>query len=196
MRQPSDLTDGEVLTSVIHGTRDSNECGSKQRENRNPSLGLIQISAHQLWPFFFTVNIRCAPVYQTNATFRRCIRIERLVRQRILEIKSVHPLWTCEIYSTARMTTWKTSEAIVKDVAIRLMTYCRAGKTKRRIDCPRVRIAATDNIYAKLINAPSTWYECRGVRVLPGRGRPTVILTTCVRDPVRESDRTTEESKS
>jgi len=92
------------------------------------------------------VYIRCAPVYQTNATFRRCIRIGRLVQQRILELESVHPLWTCDVYSTARVTAWKASEAIGKDVAIRLMTYCHAGKTKSRIDCSRVRIAATDDI--------------------------------------------------
>ncbi len=74
-------------------------------------------------------------------------------------MKLVHPSWTFEVYRTARMTAWKASEAIVNDVAVRLVTYCHAGKTKGRVHCPRIRIAATDDICAALINDPRTWYK-------------------------------------
>ena len=54
--------------------------------------------------------------------------------------------WTFEVYRTARMTAWKTSEAIIKDVEVRLVTYRHGRKTKGRIDRPRVWIAATKKI--------------------------------------------------
>ena len=126
MHKPSDLNHEEPLTSVIHGPRDGDECGRIQRENRNPGFGLMQVSAQQLQPLFFTADIPCTPVYRTNATFRQCIRIKMSARQRTLETMSVTPLRTFRVYRTARMTTWKAFEAIVDNVAVRLVTYCHS----------------------------------------------------------------------
>jgi hypothetical protein len=70
---------------------------------------------------------------------------------------SVHSFWMFEVYRTARMTAWKTSEAIIKDVEVRLVTYSHGGKTKGRIDRSRVWIAATKKIWVEQINHP--WLE-------------------------------------
>ena len=47
-------TKNSALTSIIHGSGDGDECGSKQREKRYPSLVLMRISI-QLCFFLFNI---------------------------------------------------------------------------------------------------------------------------------------------
>ena len=51
-----------------------------------------------------------------------------------------------KVCRTARMTAWKAFEAIIDNVAVRLVTYCYSGKTKGRINHPRIWIAATNKV--------------------------------------------------
>jgi hypothetical protein len=44
------------------------------------------------------------------------------------------------------MSTWEASEAVVEDMAIRLVAYRRSGKAKGRIDRSRVWLATINNV--------------------------------------------------
>lgn len=50
------------------------------------------------------------------------------------------------------MSAWEAFEAVIEDMAIRLITYRYSGQAKDRIDCPRVWFATINNIYAGWIN--------------------------------------------
>ena len=47
------------------------------------------------------------------------------------------------------MSAWEASEAVIEDMAIRLMTYRYGGQAKLRIDRPRVWFATIENVYAE-----------------------------------------------
>lgn len=110
---------------------------------------------------YFTVDIPRAPACRTNATFQRDIGIRRLVQQRKLDTKSRLLLWVNKMYRTARMSTWKASEAVIDDMTIRLVTYCYGGEAKSRIDRSRVWVATINEIWAEQINASRIRYNLR-----------------------------------
>jgi len=56
------------------------------------------------------------------------------------------------------MSAREASEAVVEDMAIRLMTYRCGGQAKLRIDRPRVWFAAIENVYAERVNQSATRY--------------------------------------
>jgi hypothetical protein len=87
-------------------------------------------------------------------------------------VSTAHSLWTFGIYRTARMTAWEAFEAIVDDVAVRLVTYCYSRKTKGRIDRRRVRVAATNEIWGEQVNGPRTRYNLEARESYPDVDAP------------------------
>jgi hypothetical protein len=69
------------------------------------------------------------------------------------------------VYHTARMSAWEASEAVVEDMAIRLVAYRYSGKAKGRINRPRVWLATINNVCEGRANGSTMQYKlkCSGI---------------------------------
>jgi hypothetical protein len=63
------------------------------------------------------------------------------------------------------MSAWEASEAVVEDMAIRLVAYRYSGKAKGRINRPRVWLATINNVCEGRANGSTMQYKlkCSGI---------------------------------
>ena len=86
------------------------------------------------------------------------------------------------------MPAWEALETVIQDKTIWLVADGHRGETKGWIDRAGVWVAAIEDIYVRQVSKSRT---CNDNPASPGRGRPTVTLTTCVKAPARVRDKTT-----